>query len=47
LSVGGDAVRGRGRRPLKPSEKREQIERSRTFLEDVDEDPDNQDGKRL
>ncbi|HWW76250.1 MAG TPA: hypothetical protein VNZ44_12685, partial [Pyrinomonadaceae bacterium] len=33
--------RWRGERPLKPSEKREQIERTRTFFEDVDEDPDN------
>ncbi|HEX8118122.1 MAG TPA: hypothetical protein VF521_12685 [Pyrinomonadaceae bacterium] len=33
--------RWRGQRQLKPSEKREQMERSRTFLEDVDEDPDN------
>lgn len=33
--------RWRGDRPLKPSEKREQIARSRVFLEDVDEDPDN------
>ena len=33
--------RWRGQRPLKPSEKREQIERSRAFLEDVDEILDN------
>ncbi|MBV9925414.1 MAG: hypothetical protein JOZ96_10395 [Acidobacteria bacterium] len=33
--------RWRGQRPLKPSEKREQIARTRTFLEDVDEDHDN------
>jgi hypothetical protein len=33
--------RWRGERQLKPSEKREQIARPRTFLEDVDEDSDN------
>ncbi|HEX8150339.1 MAG TPA: hypothetical protein VF591_24360 [Pyrinomonadaceae bacterium] len=33
--------RWRGERQLKPSEKREQIERARVFLEDVDENFDN------
>ncbi len=33
--------RWRGRRQLKPSERREPLARARAFLEDVDEDPDN------
>jgi hypothetical protein len=33
--------RWRGERQLKPAEKREQIERARVFLEDVDENFDN------
>ena len=33
--------RWRGQRQLKPSEKREQMARTRAFIEDVDEDPDN------
>lgn len=33
--------RWRGERQLKPAEKREQMARSRVFLEDVDEDSDN------